>query len=92
MAEEKEKKKTGGTCRRQFLQRGLTGTATMLAGLAVRGARAQDFPKASQAAAGYHENVTSQTCADCTLFIAPSDCKVVESPVSASGTCIYFSQ
>ena len=87
-----DEKKQGRTCRRQFLQRGLTGTATVLAGLAVRGAKAQDFPKASQEAAGYHENVTSQTCADCTLFIPPSDCKVVEGPVSPSGTCIYFSQ
>jgi hypothetical protein len=87
-----EEKKTDGTCRRQFLRHGLTGTATVLAGLAVRGARAQDFPKASQEAAGYHDNATSQTCGECTLFIAPSDCKVVQGPISEFGTCIYFSQ
>jgi hypothetical protein len=81
-----------GVCRRQLLQRGLTGTLTALAGLAVRPALAQDFPKADQASAGYHNNATSQTCAECSLFLPPDQCKVVQGPVSETGTCIYFNQ
>ena len=78
--------------RRQFLRCGLTGTLTALAALAVRPARAQDFPKATNEQASYHEPAGSQTCGECTLFLAPTDCKVVQGPVSETGTCIYFTQ
>jgi len=84
--------KRDGVYRRQFLRCGLTGTLTALAGLAVRPARAQDFPKADQASAGYRDNATSQTCAECSLFLPPDDCKVVQGPISPTGTCIYFNQ
>jgi hypothetical protein len=87
--------KRAGLCRRQLLQGGLTGTlaGTMaLSGLAVRPARAQDFPKATQEAAGYQDHVTSQTCSECTLFLPPDQCKVVQGPISEMGTCIYFTQ
>ena len=77
--------------RRRFLRCGLTGTLTALAAFAVRPASAQ-FPKATKEQAGYQENVTSQTCAQCTLFIPPDDCKVVQGPVSETATCNYFTQ
>ena len=87
-----DEKKPDGMYRRHFLRCGLTGTLTALAALAARPAHAQDFPKSTKEQAGYQDQATSQTCADCTLFIAPNDCKVVQGPVSASGTCSYFTQ
>ena len=85
-----EEKKSGD--RRHFLRCGLTGTVTALAGLAVRPARAQDFPKANKESANYQDHSTTQTCAECSLFLPPDQCKVVEGPVSEMGTCIYFNQ
>ncbi len=85
-------KEGSGIYRRQFLRCGLTGTLTALAGLAVRPARAQDFPKATKEQASYQDRVDSQTCAQCTLFLPPDDCKVVQGPVSETGTCVYFTQ
>ena len=87
---ETEKKKHDS--RRHFLRCGLTGTLTALAGLAMRQARAQDFPKATKEQASYQDQATDHTCAECTLFLAPNDCKVVQGPVSETGTCIYFTQ
>jgi hypothetical protein len=84
--------KCDGVYRRQFLRCGLTGTMVALAGLAAKTARAQDFPKADQASAGYHDNATAQTCDACALFQPPDQCKVVQGPISPTGTCIYFSQ
>src|SRR5580700_4489738 len=51
--------------RRYFLQCGLTGTLTALAALAVRPARAQDFPKATKEQASYQDQATDHTCAEC---------------------------
>ena len=75
--------------RRHFLRCGLTGSLALAAG---RGARAQDFPKMTQEQAGYQENSTTQPCMSCTLFLAPDQCKIVQGPVSESGTCTYFTQ
>ena len=79
--------------RRHLLRHGLIGTVTALTGLAVRPARSQDFPKSTRQQAGYVDPAGDHTfaCAECTLFIPPNDCKVVQGPVSETGTCIYFS-
>jgi len=79
--------------RRCFLRNGLIGTWTALAALSVRPARSQDFPKSTKAQAGYVDPAEDHTfaCAECTLFLPPNDCKVVQGPVSETGTCIYFS-
>lgn len=88
-----DEKNPDGMYRRHFLRCGLTGTLTALAALAAaRPARAQDFPKATKEQAGYQDQATAQTCADCTLFLPPNDCKVVQGPVSETGTCSYFTQ
>ncbi|HWY61713.1 MAG TPA: hypothetical protein VNW15_07405 [Rhizomicrobium sp.] len=87
-----EERKRDGMYRRHFLRCGLTGTLTGLAALAVRPARAQDFPKMTKEQAGYQEQSTDQMCGACTLFIPPNDCKIVQGPVSEQGTCTYFSQ
>jgi hypothetical protein len=76
--------------RRQFLRCGLAGSLMALAGLTVRRARADDFPKSTKEQAGYQANATSDTCAECTLFQPPHDCQVVQGPVDATGTCNYF--
>jgi hypothetical protein len=86
-----DEKKPDGIYRRQFLRCGLTGSLTALAALAVRPAQAQ-FAKATKEQASYQDPVTSQTCGQCTLFLGPDQCKVVEGPVSETGTCIYFAQ
>jgi hypothetical protein len=78
--------------RRQLLRCGLSGTLTALAGLAVKPARSQDFPKMTKEQAGYQEPAGDQLCAQCTSFQPPTDCKIVQGPISDKGTCNYFSQ
>jgi hypothetical protein len=82
-----EEKNSAG--RRQFLRCGLIGL-TAIAGLGARNARAQDVPKSTKEQAGYQDNATSDTCAVCSLFIKPHDCQVVQGPVSANGSCNFF--
>lgn len=79
------------TCagRRRFLQRGLLGL-TAIAGLQVRQAGAQDQPKSTKEQAGYQDHATSDTCEVCALFIKPDQCQVVQGPVSANGSCNFF--
>jgi hypothetical protein len=44
--------------------------------------------KMSQSSVGYQGSPKgSQSCGNCALFVAPSSCKNVEGPVSASGWC-----
>ena len=77
--------------RRQFLWRGLIGTLMALTGIALRAARAQDFPKLTKEQASYLDSASQHTCAECTLFIPPKNCQIVQGPISETGTCIYFS-
>lgn len=82
-----EEKKCGGIYRRQFLR--LAGTMTAM-GFSISSTRADDFPKSTKEQAGYQDNATSDTCAECTLFQPPHDCQVVQGPVDAKGSCNYF--
>jgi hypothetical protein len=77
--------------RRQFLCHALTSAAA-LAGMSAAKANAQDFPKSDKASAGYQDNAKNQTCSECTLFLPPDQCKVVQGPISENGTCNYFTQ
>ena len=79
--------------RRLFLRRGLTGAVTALAPLALRRARAQDFPKMSKQEAGYFERdqPAAQMCGQCVFLIRPNDCRFVQGPISELGTCKYYS-
>jgi hypothetical protein len=79
--------------RRCFLRRGVIAAA---AGLALeagspRAARAQST-KATKKQAGYIERdkPATQMCAQCGFFVAPTDCVVVEGPVSPWGWCDYY--
>ena len=82
-----EEKNSAG--RRQFLRCGLIGL-TAIAGLGARHVRAQDIPKSTKEQAGYQDNATSDTCAVCSLFVKPHDCQVVQGPISATGSCNFF--
>jgi hypothetical protein len=77
--------------RRLFLQRSVIGVAT--AGLArgVVPAHAKSF-KATQKVAGYIErdHPESQMCLQCHAFLPPTDCTLVEGPVSPWGWCNYY--
>ena len=61
-----------------------------MAALSVRPAHAQNSQKMSKVAAAYRASDGSQSCAQCSLFIAPDSCQVVQGQVSANGTCILF--
>jgi hypothetical protein len=73
--------------RRQFLRCGLT---MAVAGLAATQAHAQAPAKATQDQAHYEDHADSSTCADCSLYQPPDQCKVVQGPVNEMGTCLYF--
>ena len=77
--------------RRRFLQRGLIAAAA--AGLASESAAAAgNSGKATKKQAGYIERdkPATQMCAQCGFYIAPTDCMVVEGPVSPWGWCNYY--
>lgn len=84
--------KSLGVCRRHLLRCGVTGSLTAIAALAVRPARSQDFPKMTKEQAGYQDPAGDQLCAACTSFQPPTDCKIVQGPISEKGTCNYFTQ
>jgi hypothetical protein len=64
--------------------------AVVCAGLASN-RRAFAQAKASKAAMKYQDHPNGdQMCGNCIQFEPPSDCKVVEGPVSASGYCIEW--
>ncbi|MGA7545547.1 MAG: high potential iron sulfur protein [Methyloceanibacter sp.] len=47
--------------------------------------------KMSQSSVGYQNSPNgNQSCANCKLFVAPSSCISVESPVSADGWCKIY--
>jgi hypothetical protein len=76
--------------RRRFLQRSAVTTAGLA--LDVVPAHAKSF-KASQKLAGYIErdHPESQMCLQCHSFLPPTDCALVEGPVSPWGWCNYYS-
>ena len=59
------------------------------------GSAGEAFPqtpnKVSKSAAGYQDTArNNQSCGACLNFLPPSDCKVVASPVAATGWCRLF--
>jgi len=75
--------------RRRFLQRGAIATAGLA--LEVAPVQSKSF-KASQKVAGYIErdHPESQMCLQCHAFLPPTDCSLVEGPVSPWGWCNYY--
>ena len=77
--------------RRRFLRRSVIGAiATRLA--LETGAAQADSSKATKKQAGYIDRYkpATQMCAQCGFYIAPTDCVVVEGPVSPWGWCNYY--
>ena len=93
--------KSKSLSRRGFLEKSCTGIA--LAGAAVMPAWARDRDlgflhfaqgqaKVSKASARYQDRPNKgQQCAGCTHFRGPSDCEIVQGPISPNGWCRHFS-
>ena len=65
--------------------------ATLAAGLCVRVSHTFAAEKMTQAQAEYQPTPNGiYSCGQCTLFVAPSSCKVVEGTVSTDGWCKAF--
>jgi hypothetical protein len=79
--------------RRNLLRKAtiIAGGAAVLAG-AISATHAEaEVVKIQQAAAGYQTTPKNgQSCADCTHFIAPSSCKLVDGTISSAGWCKLF--
>jgi hypothetical protein len=92
--------KTNRLSRRLFLGKSFTGM--VIAGMAVMPAwarerhsgllqLAQGKGKISKAEAGYRDSPNNgQQCAGCTHFRGPSNCEIVEGPISPRGWCRHF--
>ncbi len=76
--------------RRQLL-RGATFAAGCTAFLASTLATQRAEAKMAQKAALYQETPKDgKQCANCTLFVAPSSCKIVDGTISPNGYCRFF--
>lgn len=88
-----ERKKDGGLSRRSVL-RGATffaGGAAIAAGTI--GAAAAQSGKMSQQAASYQNGPKNgQKCLDCSFFVQPSSCKLVDGTISPVGWCKFFAK
>ena len=68
----------------------LSGATLIAGGLIVSDAQA-DAAKLSKEAAAYQDTPKGdQNCANCSLFVAPSACGVVEGVISSSGWCKLY--
>ena len=75
--------------RRQVWRYGLIGTVGAIVGLESGAARAQG--KATKKQAGYiPRGKAGQSCATCGYFNQPTNCVLVQGPVSPSGWCSYY--
>jgi hypothetical protein len=79
-------------CRRQFWQRSLLGVVLAAFGWKRSAVSAQSY-KMSKKQAGYvlHGKQAAEICAQCTYFILPNDCVIVQGPISPTGWCTYYS-
>lgn len=69
----------------------LTGGATLLAANLIPSRASADAAKMSKTAAAYQDTPKGeQNCANCSLFVAPTACGVVEGTVSSSGWCKLY--
>jgi high potential iron-sulfur protein len=74
--------------RRNFIRVAIAGVSASLCS-PIPAARASD--KMTKARAEYRDSPNGiYSCGNCTLFVAPSSCKVVEGEVSRDGWCKVF--
>jgi hypothetical protein len=79
--------------RRTILQHSIVGAGAAGLALAKGPARSELFVKSTKEQAGYldRDEPAAHMCTQCVYFDGPTDCKVVESPISPLGTCDYYS-
>jgi hypothetical protein len=79
--------------RREVMRRAaiLTGGAALLVANVISSDAVADAAKMSKAAAAYQDTPKGeQNCANCSLFVAPTACGVVEGTISSSGWCKLY--
>ena len=77
--------------RRTILLQGIACAADVAA--SVGPASLANAAKIAQAAVGYQSSPKgTQQCDSCTLFQAPSSCKLVDGTISASGWCKFYAK
>lgn len=81
---------TEQTSRRKVLQGGLTAVAAgVAAGAMARTAKAQE--KLAQNLVQYQDMPKDGAkCLDCTNWVAPNGCKIVDGKISPNGWCVAF--
>jgi hypothetical protein len=86
-----EQIKSDRVCRRHVWQRGLLGVVLAVVGWN-RGALGAQSYKISKKQAGYvlHGKNATQICAQCTYYVLPNDCLIVQGPISPEGWCTYY--
>lgn len=83
--------KADSTVSRRAVLRGATltagGAAILAAGLSAQPAEA----KMAETAAGYQASAKDgKSCSTCSLFEAPSSCKLVDGTISPNGYCRFY--
>jgi hypothetical protein len=75
--------------RRVLLKRVTLGGAAVLLAAAPRPAAA----KMTESAAGYQDNPKGDaSCTNCTLFVAPASCQIVDGAISPKGWCRFYAK
>jgi hypothetical protein len=79
--------------RRNVLQSAtlIAGGAALLAG-ALKPAAAQSGKMAQSAASYQSAPKNGQKCLDCSLFVSPASCKLVDGTISPVGWCKFFAK
>ena len=91
-AENQSPAKPQDVSRRSLLQ-GATVVAGGAAVLAVAATTQRAEAKMAQKAAGYQTSPKDgKSCKDCTLYMPPSSCKLVDGTISPFGWCRFFVQ
>lgn len=76
--------------RRDFLFVAAAGSGAIVAG-ALIGTPAAASSKMSQKAVNYQPTPKgNQRCDNCSLWLPPSSCKLVEDPIAPSGWCVLY--
>lgn len=71
----------------------LVAGSTAVLGSSVAPAGAADAGKMSQKAATYQSSPKNgQKCLDCSFFVQPSSCKLVDGTISPVGWCKFFAK
>lgn len=83
----------GGLSRRKLLRGAtvLAGGAALVAG-SLAPAAAQSGKMSQQAASYQNGPKSGQKCLDCSFFVQPSSCKLVDGTISPVGWCKFFAK